>query len=65
MGYQSDEFFLKTWLSILAESNHIRITQRVKFKVLQSLCDTRVHHYGSTCNMSFLVLDLLLEHMSL
>jgi len=63
MGYQNDEKNLKTWLSVLVKNNHIN--QLVEFKVLQSLCDTKVLHYGLTCNMSFLVLGLLLKHMNL
>jgi hypothetical protein len=43
----------------------IRVSWPVEFRVLHSLCDTRAQHYGLTYNMNFLVLDLLLEHLSL
>jgi len=43
----------------------IRVTQPIKFKVLQSLCDIKAWHYGLTCNMNFMVLGLLVTSMSL
>lgn len=53
---------------MVANSNKeqcIRVTQPIKFKVLQSLCDVKAWHYGLTCNMNFMVLSLLVTHMSL
>ncbi len=32
---------------------------------MQSLCDIKAWHYGLTCNMNFMVLGLLVTHMSL
>jgi hypothetical protein len=54
--------------NMVAHSNKewcIKVTQPIKFKVLQSLSDIKAWHYGLSCNMNFMVSSLLVTHMSL
>jgi hypothetical protein len=53
---------------MVANSNKewcITITQPIRLKVLQSLCDIKAWHYGMICNMNFIILGLLVTRMNL
>jgi hypothetical protein len=58
-------FFFENMVANSNKEQCIRVTQPIKFKVLQSLCDIKAWHYGLICNMNFMVLGLLVTHMSL